>query len=121
MTDAGGSSTTTTLHVTYGDELGAAVREADPSADILLRREALRDGPLTPSPNEDRDAFVRVRAHHLAAEHGADEQEAYAELSSAWQRIATHDGDVVLHVDGFPCIDCATFAALALETLHRAG
>jgi hypothetical protein len=121
MTEAAESSAAV-LHVAYGDELAAALREREPAAtDIVVVREALRDGPLSPSPTEDRDAFVRVRAHHLATAHGADEQEALAQLSAAWERLATHTGDIVLHVDEAPCVDCATFAALALETLHRAG
>ncbi len=108
------------LHVTYGDELAKGLREHGVD-DALVVREALRDGPLVPSPNEDSAAFIATRARHLAAHHGADEAEVRAELTAAWQRIATHDGEVVLHVDEAPCIDCAAFAACALEALHRAG
>ncbi|MCW2925225.1 MAG: hypothetical protein JWM98_2629 [Thermoleophilia bacterium] len=109
------------LHVTYGDALAEGLRATAPDADVLVVREALRDGPLSPSPNEDPAAFIAVRARHLAAAHGADETEARAELTAAWERIAAHDGDVVLHVDAEPCIDCATFVACALEAMHRAG
>ena len=110
------------LHVFYGDELAERFHELGSHADSeLVVREALRDGPLVPSPNEDVAAFVATRARHLAAAHGADEAAVAAELAAAWQRIATHDGHVVLYVDEQPCVDCATFAACALETLHRAG
>lgn len=109
------------LHVTYGDELADALREHAPDADVLVVREALRDGPLVPSPNEDLAAFVAVRAHHLATHHGADEALASEELAHAWRRLCEHRGPVLLHVDQDPCIDCATFAACALEALHRAG
>ncbi len=108
------------LHVTYGDELADGLR-AHGIADVLVLREALRDGPLVPSPNEDVAAFVAARARHLSARHEADEPQVRAELAAAWQAIADHDGTVVLHVDVDPCIDCATFAALALDVLHRAG
>lgn len=108
------------LHVTYGDELadGLHARGID---DVLVVREALRDGPLVPSPNEDLSAFVAARARHLASRHGADEALVRDELAAAWNAIATHTGTVDLHVDVEPCIDCAAFAALALDTLHRAG
>ena len=110
------------LHVTYGDDLAAQLRSGGiADGDLLVVREALRDGPLSPSPNEDPAAFIAVRAHHLAAAHGADEAEAREQLTAAWNRIATHDGIVALYVDREPCIDCATFAACALEALHRAG
>ena len=108
------------LHVTYGDELAEGVREHGVD-DVLVVREALRDGPLVPSPNEDPAAFVAARARHLASHHGADEAAVRAELTDAWGRIAAHDGAIVLHVDVEPCIDCAAFAACALEALHRAG
>lgn len=108
------------LHVTYGDVLADRIRD-DVAGDVLVVREALRDGPLSPSPNEDAAAFLAVRAHHLATNHGADESEVRAELGAAWEQITTHTGDVVLHVDAESCIDCATFAACALEALHRAG
>lgn len=108
------------LHVTYGDDLAVALRSHG-TDDVLVIREALRDGPLVPSPNEDHAAFIAARARHLAAHHGADEVATREELTAAWSRIATHDGTVVLHVDVEPCIDCATFAACALEALHRAG
>jgi hypothetical protein len=110
------------LHVFYGDELAARFHELGSHADSeLVVREALRDGPLVPSPNEDPAGFIAARARHLAAVHGADEAEAAAELRLAWRQIAEHTGPVVLYVDEQPCIDCATFAACALETLHRAG
>lgn len=109
------------LHVTYGDELARELATHAPDADVLVVREALRDGPLVPSPNEDRAAFIAMRARHLASHHGADEAQAREELTSAWRRIAEHEGRVLLHVDDCPCIDCATFAACALESLHRAG
>jgi hypothetical protein len=112
---------TTPLHVTYGDALADRLRAVAPDADVLVVRESLREGPLVPSPNEDPAGFIAVRARFLATAHGADEAEARASLTEAWQRIATHAGEVVLHDDVEPCIDCATFAALALETLHRAG
>lgn len=108
------------LHVTYGDDLAEGLR-AHGIDDALVVREALRDGPLVPSPNEDPSAFVAARARHLAASHGADESQVREELTAAWATIASHDGTVDLHVDEQPCIDCATFAALALDTLHRAG
>jgi hypothetical protein len=108
------------LHVTHGDELARQLRELA-SIEPLVVREALRDGPLVPSPNEDVAAFVAMRAHHLAARHGADEVAVRDELACAWDRIATHDGIVELYVDREPCIDCATFVACALDVLHRAG
>ncbi|MCW2927428.1 MAG: hypothetical protein JWM86_1396 [Thermoleophilia bacterium] len=108
------------LHVTYGDELADRIR-GDVTGTVVVVREALRDGPLSPSPNEDSAGFLTVRAHHLAAHHGADESAVRAELEQAWNQLAVHTGDVVLHVDAEPCIDCATFAACALEALHRAG
>lgn len=108
------------LHVTYGDELADRLR-AEHDIEPLVVREALRDGPLAPSPNEDLAAFVAARARHLAREHGADEARARAELDEAWRRIGTHGGQVVLYVDEAPCVDCATFVALALDVLHRAG
>lgn len=110
-----------TLHVTYGDELAASLAEHAPDADVLVVREALHDGPLVPSPNEDQAAFVAMRARHLAAHHGADEAEVRDELTAAWRRIAEHRGPILLHVDEDHCIDCATFTACALEALHRAG
>src|SRR5690349_20461744 len=110
-----------TLHVTYGDALAESLREHAPDADVVVVREALRDGPLVPSPNEGMEAFVAMRAHHLATAHGADEADVQVELAQAWERIASHAGDVMLHVDEAHCIDCATFAACALEVLHRAG
>lgn len=109
------------LHVTYGDELADQLRAAAPDAEVLVVHEALRDGPLVPSPTDDVAAFVAVRAHHLAAHHDADEASARAELHAAWDRIAQHRGDIQLYVDIRPCIDCATFAACALEAMHRAG
>jgi len=109
------------LHVTYGDELADQLRASDAGADIVVVREALREGPLVPSPNEDPAAFIAVRAHHLATHHGAEESTVRDELTTAWNRLASHGGDLVLHVDAEPCIDCATFAACALEALHRAG
>jgi hypothetical protein len=111
----------TTLHVTYGDALADALREHAPDADVVIVREALRDGPLVPSPNEGMEAFVAMRAHHLASAHGGDEIEVREELAAAWDAIASHPGDLMLHVDEAHCIDCATFAACALEVLHRAG
>jgi hypothetical protein len=108
------------LHVTYGDELAVELRSHGID-DVLVIREALRDGSLVPSPNEDPAAFVAMRARHLAAAHGADETTAREELAAGWDRIATAAGDVLLYVDAEPCIDCATFAACALEALHRAG
>jgi hypothetical protein len=113
-------ASTDVLHVTYGDDLADGVR-AHGVDDVLVVREALRDGPLVPSPNEDVAAFVAARARHLAAQHGAEEAAVRDELTSAWGTIAAHAGTVDLHVDVEPCIDCATFAALALDTLHRAG
>lgn len=109
------------LHVAYGDALADRLRDRVEQADVLVVREALRDGPLTPSPNESLDAFVAARARHLASRHGADEQAARLELGAAWQRLADHPGDIVLHVDQAHCVDCATFTACALELLHRAG
>lgn len=114
-------ASTTVLHVAYGDELADAVRARAPGAELLVVHEALRDGPLSPSPNEAFDAFVATRARHLAAHHGADEARAAEGLREAWQRIGAHDGPIMLHVDEQPCVDCATFAACALEALHRAG
>jgi hypothetical protein len=108
------------LHVTYGDELAVALRSHGID-DVLVIREALRDGSFVPSPNEDLAGFVAMRARHLAAAHGGDETAVREELAEAWNRIASHQGTVVLYVDEQPCIDCATFAALALDTLHRAG
>lgn len=108
------------LHVTYGDDLAEGVR-AHGIEDVLVVREALRDGPLVPSPNEDLAAFVAARARHLATHHDADETQVREELTTTWQAIASHGGTVDLHVDVEPCIDCAAFAALALDTLHRAG
>jgi hypothetical protein len=109
------------LHVTYGDELARTLRAHAPQAEVLVVREALRDGPLVPSPNEDQAGFVAARAHHLASHHGAKEAEVRAELERAWNRIALAEGEVMLHVDEEPCLDCATFLACALETLQRAG
>lgn len=109
------------LHVTYGDELAETLRRHAPDADLLVVREALHDGPLVPSPNEDQAGFIAVRARHLAAHHGADEAAARNELTAAWRRLSEHRGPVVLYVDEDPCIDCATFAACALEALHRSG
>lgn len=110
-----------TLHVTYGDALAQLLRAHAPDGEVLVVRDALRGGPLAPSPTESMDAFVAVRARHLAQEHGADEQAAAQELAQAWQRIQQHGGDVALHVDVQPCVDCATFLACALDALHRAG
>lgn len=110
-----------TLHVTYGDDLAAELIERDSGITPLVIREALRSGPLTPPPAESLDAFVAMRAHFLAAEHDADEAATRAALGAAWRRIEHHDGAVVLYVDELPCIDCATFAACALDGLHRAG
>ncbi len=112
--------TAPTLHVTYGDELADQLR-AHGVDDVLVVREALRDGPLEPSPTEGIAAFVAMRAHHLSTHHGADEATAHDELADAWDRIAHHAGDVLLYVDSEPCVDCATFASCALEALHRAG
>lgn len=109
------------LHVTYGDDLAEALRAAGLTEEPLVVREALHDGPLVPSPNEDMAAFVAARARHLARVHGADEAQVRLELEDAWQRLATHAGPVVLHVDEAPCIDCAAFLALALDVLHRSG
>ena len=108
------------LHVTYGDELADGLR-AHGIDDVLVMREALRAGPLVPSPTEDPAAFIAVRARHLAAAHGADEAQVREELTSAWTAISEHDGVVALYLDVKPCIDCATFAACALDALHRAG
>ncbi len=108
------------LRVTYGDDLAEGLR-ANGVDDVLVVREALHDGPLVPSPNEDLAAFVAARARHLATHHGADEAQVRDELAAAWNTIAAHEGTVDLHVDVAPCIDCAAFAALALDTLHRAG
>jgi hypothetical protein len=110
-----------TLHVTYGDDLADELVERDPSIEPLVIREALRDGPLTPTPAESLDAFVAMRARHLASEHDADEASARDELAAGWHRIFEHGAAVVLYVDELPCIDCATFAACALDFLHRAG
>jgi hypothetical protein len=112
---------TTPLHVTYGDALADGLRAIAPTADLLVVHESLREGPLVPSPNEDAAGFVAVRARFLASAHDADEAATRAQLADAWERIGNHAGDVVLHVDVEPCVDCATFAALALDTLHRAG
>ena len=97
-----------TLHVTYGDDLADELVERDSSIEPLVIREALRDGPLTPTPAESFDAFIAMRARHLAADHDADQAAITAELHAAWQRLEQHTGDVVLYVDELPCIDCAT-------------
>jgi hypothetical protein len=109
------------LYVTYGDDLADQLRSRAPGADLLVVREALRDGPLVPPPADGLDAFVVVRARHLARTHGADESAARTELQSAWERLAAYTGEVVLVVDAEPCVDCAAFAACALDVLHRAG
>lgn len=109
------------LRVTYGDDLADQLRQLGLGGEPLVVHEALRDGPLRPSPNEDMASFVAARARHLSTCHGADEAQARAELADAWKRIASHDGTVALHVDEAPCIECATFVALALDVLHRAG
>jgi hypothetical protein len=110
------------LHAIYGDELARALVAHAPDADVLVVREALRDGPLaTGSGAADLDAFVELRAAHLVDHHGADGSRVRDELAESWQRIATADGDVVLHVDERECVDCAAFLACALDLLHRAG
>ncbi|MCB0879570.1 MAG: hypothetical protein KDC46_11415, partial [Thermoleophilia bacterium] len=115
------ASSSDALYVTYGDQLADALQGVVDDDQLLVVREALRDGPLVPPPSEGIDAFVAMRAHHLAAAHAADESRAREELLAAWTRIAEHDGPVVLVVDEQTCIDCATFAACALDVLHRAG
>lgn len=109
------------LHVTHGDELAEALRARGVADDPLVVREALHDGPLSPSPSEDLSAFVAARARHLCRVHGMDEAQARVELDDAWRRIARHSGTIVLHVDEAPCVNCAAFVALALDVLHRAG
>lgn len=114
-------ATSDVLHVTYGDDLADALRRVGVVAEPLVVREALRDGALAPPPSEGLEAFVALRARHLAAAHDADETAVRDELEAAWRRIAAHEGSIVLVVDREPCIDCATFAACALDVLHRAG
>ncbi len=113
----------TTLHVTYGDVLADALARIDPDPErhVLVVREALRDGPVVDVTMDELDAFVDVRARHLARAHGADESQVAAELGEAWTRIASHPGDVVLHVDADPCVDCAAFLAAALRVLQDAA
>lgn len=116
------STTSDVTHVAYGDVLGDRVRDAlDPSGDVVVIREALRDGPLAPGPVPDLRAWVDVRAAHLAAEHGADREAAAAELRAAWSRVRSAQADVVLHVDHDPCVDCSSFLAAAIALLADAG
>ena len=114
-------ASSTVLYVTYGDELADQLRASGVGGEPLVVREALRDGPLAPTPAEGVDAFVAMRARHLARAHDADEAAVRAELDAAYERISSHDGVVRILVDREPCIDCATFLALLLELLHRAG
>jgi hypothetical protein len=109
------------LRVTYGDELADQLQAEGVDDAPLVVRDAMRAGPLVPGPAEGLEPFVATRAHYLARHHGADEHAVRHELAQAWQRIAIHEGIVVLHVDEQPCIDCATFTACALDVLHHAG
>lgn len=104
-----------TLHVAYGD----VIAEKLPGVDVVVVREALREGPLSPDPSEHLAAFVARRAGFLAMRYGALELSVQEELMRAWQRLATHAGPIVLHVDAAPCVDCATFVACALSVVDR--
>lgn len=104
-----------TLHVAYGDMLAAKL----PGLDVLIVREALREGPLSPDPAERLEEFVARRAGFLAKRYDAPELSVREDLKRAWQRLATHAGPIVLHVDEAPCIDCATFVACALSVMER--
>ncbi|MEO6867558.1 MAG: hypothetical protein ABI200_06015, partial [Gaiellales bacterium] len=115
------SDGTTPLHIIYGDALADTLRTYVPHAQVVVVREAFYDGPLVPSPDESRDAFLAMRAHHLATAHDADEAAVREELTRAWDLISEHRGDILLHVDERPCIDCATFAACMLNLLYSSG
>lgn len=104
-----------TLHVAYGDVLA----EKLPGVNVLVVREALREGPLSPGPADRMEEFVARRAGFLAMRFGAPELSVREELQRAWQRLAAHAGPIVLHVDAAPCVDCATFVACALSVMKR--
>ena len=84
------------LHVTNGDSAAGNLAESGLEGDILPWRDVLHDGPVP--PDDDPDAFRRVRSKFIAGNQWAEDQSVLEDFASRDARLdrATADDAVVL-------------------------
>ena len=109
------------LHVTNGDSAAGNLAESGLEGDILPWRDVLHDGPVP--PDDDPDAFRRVRSKFIAGNKWAEDQSVLEDFASRDARLdrATADDAVVLWFEPDLYDQLQLIQVLSRLALHSAG